>query len=77
MVIGVDTDFFEVVVLAAYPDTFLAVGGTRVVRLAKAQEDILKLVHPGINEQQRFITDRNDRCAGNKLMAFIFEEVNK
>ena len=32
MVICVEADFFEVVVLAAYADALLAVGGTRVRR---------------------------------------------
>ena len=48
-----EADIFEVVVLAAGADAFLAGGGAVVVALFEAEEDVLELVHPGIGEEQR------------------------
>ena len=75
--IGVFADLFEVVVLAAYTQTLLAVDGAATIRGREAKEDILKLVHPRISEKQSIITNRYYRRAGDKLVAAVPEKVYK
>ena len=48
MVVGINAHFFQVVVLAAYPETFLCIGNTGIRRFFIAQEIILELVHAGV-----------------------------
>ena len=54
VVVGVETDVFEVVVFAAGADAFLGVGSAArlVGTFGLAQEDGHKLVHPGVREQE-------------------------
>ena len=77
MVIAVVADFFEVVVLAADAEAFLAVDRATALRRAQAEEYVLELVHPGVGEKQRLVADGDDGRAGDKLVAFAFEEVDK
>jgi hypothetical protein len=51
MAIG-EADIFQIVVLAASADTFLAGGGTVVIALLEAEENVLELVHAGVGEEQ-------------------------
>jgi hypothetical protein len=50
---------FEVVVLAAGADAFLAGGSPRVIPLLLAEEGALELHHTGIGEKQRRIVRRH------------------
>jgi len=77
MVIRVFADLFEVVVLAAYAQTLLAVDRPATIRRRQTEEDILELVHPRIGEKQGVITDRHYRRAGDKLVASVPEKVYK
>jgi len=54
VVVGVETDVFEVVVLTARADALLGIGGaTRGIRaLRLAEEDRDELVHPRVGEEQ-------------------------
>ena len=76
MAVG-EADVFEIVVLAAGADAFLAGGGALVVALLEAEEDILELVHPGVGEEQRGIVRRDERGAAHDAVAALFEEFQK
>jgi len=51
--IRVVTDLFEIVVLSRNANTLLRVRRARVGARSFAQEDIFKLIHPGVREEQR------------------------
>src|SRR5712692_6487425 len=72
-----EADVFEVVVLAAGADAFLAGGGAAVVALLEAEEDVFELVHPGIGEEQRGIVHRDERGTPDSSMVFLFEEAEE
>ncbi len=73
MAIG-EADVFEVVVLAAGADAFLAGGGAVVVALLEAEENVLELVHPGVGEEQRGIVLRDERGAAHDAVAALLKE---
>ncbi len=75
--IGVPSHFFKVVVLAADTDALLGVRGADVVPLARSEEDILELVHPGIRKEQGGVTVRDHRRAGNDPVSPLLEEAEK
>ena len=75
--IGVESDFFEVVVLSADADALLAVGCAGVVWLCQAEKDVLELVHAGIDEQQGLVADGDYGRTGDKVMGSVLEEVNE
>ncbi len=76
MTIG-EADVFEVVVLAAGADAFLARNGAAVVALLESEEDIFELVHPGVGEEQGGIVHGNERGTAHSSMAFLFEEAEE
>ncbi len=61
VVIGVLADVVEIVVLAAGADAFLRVGSALKRARARAEEDVLELVHARIGKQQRRVVERHDR----------------
>ena len=50
MAIG-EANIFQVVMLAARADAFLATGGALVIALFEAEENVLELVHSCIGEE--------------------------
>ena len=52
MMVRVVSHFFEVVVLSADSQAFLAVCNSLVLRFAVSQEPVLELVHSGIGEHE-------------------------
>ena len=72
-----EADIFEVIVLAAGADAFLASGGAVVVALLEAEENILELVHAGVGEEQRGIVGGDERRAAHDFVAALFEEAQK
>ena len=68
-------DVFQVIVLAAGADAFLAGGGAGVGTLVKAEEHVLELVHAGIGKQQGGIFPRNQRAGRYDLVAFGGEKI--
>ena len=75
--IRINPDFFEVVVLAACTDTFLAVGGASVTGFCQTEEDILELVHTRVGKQQCRIANRNNRRAMHGFMAALLKKLYK
>ena len=76
MVVGVESDVFQVVVLASGPDAVLGVRGPRVGSLLVAKEIGNELVHPGIGEEQ-VRGFREKRSRRNDLMLLRLEEIKK
>jgi hypothetical protein len=67
-------DVLQIVVLAADAHALLAGGGALVRPLFQSQEDILELVHAGIDQQQGRVVGRHQAAAGNRFMA-LFSKV--
>ena len=57
---GTGPDVLQVVVLAGHPETLLRGHRARRVRLLDAEEVVLELDHPGIDEQQGRIVPRHE-----------------
>ena len=57
---GTGPDVLQVVVLAGHPEAFLGGHRARRVRLLDAEEVVLELDHPGIDEQQGRIVARHE-----------------
>ena len=72
-----DADVLEVVVLAAGADTFLDRRGPLVVALLESEKDVLELVHPGVDEQQRRVLVGNQRRARDDAVAVGREVVEE
>ena len=77
VVVGVVSDGFEVVVLSADPQAFLAVGHPGGPGGGVAEEDILELVHPRIGEHQGRVVLDDHRSGRNDGMALRSEEVQE
>jgi hypothetical protein len=81
--VGVAANVLEVIVLAAGTDAELGVGNAAEaakvrVGVSATKEEGLELVHPGIDEEQRWVVVRNNGAAGNKgVFLALDEEVNK
>jgi hypothetical protein len=76
MAIG-EADVFEIVVLAAGADAFLAGGCAVVVALLEAEENVLELVHAGVGEEQRGIVGGDERGAAHDAVAAFREEAEE
>ena len=75
MVASVVAHGLQVVVLAAYAEALLAVGGTGELGRAVAQEDILELVHAGVGEHKGGVILDDHRGGGNYGVPLGSEEV--
>jgi hypothetical protein len=73
MAIG-ETDVFEVVVLAAGADAFLASGGCLVVALLKPEENVFELIHASIGKEQRGVVRGDERGAAYDLVIALLKE---
>ena len=76
--VGVSPNILKVIVLAASANAFLGVDGTNKVTASTPQENILKLVHPGIGEEQRGVVvgDHRARIDHGVLVA-LSKEIKK
>jgi hypothetical protein len=70
-------DVIEIVVLASGADHLLRSGGTRVIALFDAGENVLELVHARVGEEQRRVVGRHQRRAANDAMVVGREEVEE
>ena len=77
VVVGVVSDFLQVVVFAADAETFLAVRHARIFDRVVAQDDALPRVHAGVGEHQRRVIFYHHWRAGDHLVAFACHEVQK
>ena len=77
MVVGVVSDFFEVVVLSADAQAFLRVGRPLELRCGIAQEDILELVHAGIGKHERGVVLDHHGRGGDDRVPLGSEEIQE
>jgi len=68
---------FKIVMLAAGAYAFLRRCGAHVIALFQAEEDVLKLVHAGVGEQQRRIVRGHERRRMHFTMSLLNEEVEE
>ena len=77
MVAGRIADIVQIIVLAAGADTFLTGGGAGVVPDFSPGEDIFKLHHARIGEQQGRIIVGHERAGGHDAVVFALKKVQK
>ena len=77
MVVGVDTHFFQVVVLTGHTQAFLGVGYPFMLGFSVAEENILELVHPGIGEHQGGVVLHDHRSGGHDLVLLALEKIEE
>ena len=77
VVAGAGADIFQIVVLAAHPQTLLAGGGPVVVPLFQAQENVFELIHPRVDEEQRRIVGGDEIAAVHNGVVQFVEIVEK
>ncbi len=77
LVVGALAHVLQVVVLTGDADALLRVHGAGVVPPARAQEDVLELVHAGVGEQQRGVVEGDHRGAAHPPVAALFEEAEE
>ena len=70
-------DVFQIVVLAAGPQTALHVGSAHVAALVGAEEDFLELDHAAVGEKQRRIVARDERGRRHDRVPLRGEVVEK
>ena len=75
MVVGVVSDFFQVVVLATYTQAFLRVGTASWLWFFRAKNYIFPLVHTSVGEHQRRVVLYNHRCRRYNDVSFRLEKL--
>ena len=73
--IGVETDFFKIVVLAAHTEALLRIGYAARFRHSVSQNYILELVHARIGEHKCRIIFNHHRSRGYYAVPFRLEIV--
>ena len=71
------TDVIQVVVLAACADALLSSRCAGIGALIKTEENVLKLIHARVREEQRRIVAGNHRAGMHNRMTFAFEKLQK
>jgi hypothetical protein len=69
------TNFFQVVVLSAYPKAFLRIGDPPGRRCPVSKKIVFELVHPRIGEHQGWIVLYHQWGGRNDQVFFGFEKV--
>jgi hypothetical protein len=64
---------FEIIMFASGPHTFLGRGRTHKVPFLSAEENVLKLVHPCISEQQSWVIGRYQRRTFDNAVPLLLE----
>jgi hypothetical protein len=77
MMVGIMTNFFQIVVFSRNPQTLLGIGHTLTDGWLVAQENILKLVHPCIGKHQGGIVFYYHWGRAHNLMALAFKKIDK
>jgi hypothetical protein len=77
MVRIIPPDIIQVIVLAGYSQAFLGVGCPGIWPVICSQEDILKLHHARIGEQQSLVPTRYQGCRSYKAMAVGNKKINE
>jgi hypothetical protein len=77
VVVGVAADLLEVVVLARNAQAFLRVDRAGVGAGFGAQEDVFKLHHTSVGEEQGAVAARNKRGTGHNCMPTLSEKIEE
>ena len=75
MMIRVQSNLFEVIVLAAHPQAFLRIGYPFIFCRDISQYNVFELVHSRIGKHQRGIVLNDHRCRRHDLMVFRCKKV--
>jgi hypothetical protein len=70
-------DVFQIIVFTARTYATLRSGCAGIITLVETKENILELVHPGVGKQQSRVIVWNQGAAGNYLMSFTVEKIEK
>ena len=73
--IGVMSDFFEVVVFSADAQTFLTVGTASRFRVASSEDYIFPLIHSGIGEHQCRVIFNHHGGGGHHSVSLLSKKV--
>ena len=77
VMVSVAADRFEIVMLARNTQAFLNVDDAQVRRSAHAEEIILELHHPGVDEEQGGVALGNQRGGRHDRMTALGEKIEK
>ncbi len=77
VMIGIVSYILQIVVLTGDPHALLSVSSPRIPPFLQSQEDVFKLIHARIGEQQRGIIARHQRGAGHYGVSLAGEEIQK
>ena len=77
VMVSVVADLLQVVVLARHAQTFLRIGHPAVFDRRVPQEQIFKLVHPGVGEHQGRVVLDDHRSRRHDHMPFAAEKIEK
>ena len=70
MMIGINTYFFQIVMLTTYPQAFLCIGNSWIYGACLfPKKIILELVHACIGKHQGRVVFHHNRCRRNNLMS--------
>ena len=73
MVIGIQTNFFKIIMFATDTYAFLAIRNSFKFRIVIAKEYGLKLIHPSIYKQDGGVIDWSNGSTPDKAMIQAFE----
>jgi hypothetical protein len=77
MVIGIYSNFFQIIMLSAYPEAFLCVCDPWRLWLAVAEKIILELIHTRIGEHEGRVIFHNNRGRRDNLMSSGTKEIQE
>ena len=71
--VGIVTNLFQIIVLAAHAKALLGVGGTFPLSILIAQDDILELVHTSVCKHECGVVLNHHGSRRNDVMALLLE----
>ena len=75
VVVGVVSNFFQVIMFSANAQTFLRVRDSLVFRRVVTQNNIFKLVHPRVRKHQGRVIFNHHRSRGDDVVSFRLKEI--
>jgi len=75
VVVRIVSDFFQVIVLSAYAQTFLRVRDSLVFRRVVTQNNIFKLVHTRVGKHQGRVVFYHHGSRRNDVVSFRLKEI--
>jgi hypothetical protein len=75
--IGIVSNFFEVIVFTADTEAFLCIGDAWVGDRCVTKDYVFKPVHASVSKHESGIAFNDERCGCDDAMIFVFEEVEE